>query len=152
MGINFIKNLPKKRIAAGVLFFNENNELLILKDDFKNSWTIPGGVVEKFESPLKGLNREIQEEIGTKIKIIKCLAIEWKIKRYGNYKDESLQMIFLGGKMRNKIKINNEITDYKFVKLSAALKLLNPVLSQRVKLAMKNNEVCIFLENGKRVL
>ena len=36
----YFKNLPKKRIAAGVLFFDEAGKLLIVKPNYKDGWTI----------------------------------------------------------------------------------------------------------------
>src|SRR4030042_1026069 len=48
--IEYLKTLPKKRIAVGVLLFNDDNQLLVLKPSYKDHWTIPGGVVNEYES------------------------------------------------------------------------------------------------------
>jgi ADP-ribose pyrophosphatase YjhB (NUDIX family) len=48
---NYIKNLPKKRMASGVVFFNEAGEILVVKPGYKDHWSVPGGVIEKDESP-----------------------------------------------------------------------------------------------------
>ncbi len=49
---NYYKRLPRKRMGAGVLFFDRAGNLLIVKPRYKAGWTIPGGVVEAGESPL----------------------------------------------------------------------------------------------------
>lgn len=64
MSEEYYKTLPKKRMAVGVLFFNSNNELLIVKPSYKSGWSIPGGVIEQDESPRMGFIREVKEEIG----------------------------------------------------------------------------------------
>jgi hypothetical protein len=38
-------------MAAGALFFNHRDEILILKPTYRDDWLIPGGVVELDESP-----------------------------------------------------------------------------------------------------
>lgn len=48
---DYLKTLPRKRMACGVLIFNEKNELLIVKNSYKDYWSIPGGVIEENESP-----------------------------------------------------------------------------------------------------
>lgn len=155
--INFLKNLSKKRIAVGALFFNNKGELLILRTSYKKGWTIPGGIVEIFESPKQALLREIEEEIGFKLKIIRCVAIDYRTEKYKNYNDESLQLLFLGKKLNKEdareIKIDGkEIIEYKFVKLKEAIRLVSPRLAARIKQSMKNINSCIYLENGEKVL
>lgn len=155
--LNYLKNLPTKRIAVGCLFFNSREELLILKTSYTKNWTIPGGCLNKGESPLEGLRREIKEEIGVELEIKKCLIIDSKKEIIGNYEDESLQIIFIGKKLNKndiaKIKIDaNEITEFKFKKIEEALKLLNLKIAKRIKSLNNDFNQCILTENGKRVL
>lgn len=57
-------------LGAGILILNSNNNvLLLLRDDkigipFPNMWDIPGGEVEKDETPEQAIRREINEEFG----------------------------------------------------------------------------------------
>ena len=51
MSEDYYKNLPKKRMAAGALIFNNQEEILFVKPGYKDHWSIPGGVIEKNESP-----------------------------------------------------------------------------------------------------
>ena len=46
---------------------NEQGELLIVKSDYKDHWSLPGGIVDPGESPLKAAVREVEEEVGIKI-------------------------------------------------------------------------------------
>lgn len=45
----FYNSLLKKQIAAGVLFFDNKGELLIVKPSYKNHWSVPGGVIENIK-------------------------------------------------------------------------------------------------------
>lgn len=62
-----------KRKGTSIIFYNEKNCLLLfLRDDkpglpYANMWDIPGGHVEKGESPDECIVREMKEEIGVDI-------------------------------------------------------------------------------------
>ncbi len=74
------KTLNKKQIqvvCVGGLIFNQKREILLVQrnqPDFKpwdGKWSLPGGHLEFGEEPKKALHREIKEELGVKIKILK---------------------------------------------------------------------------------
>ena len=58
-----------KRKGASIIFVNENNQILLfLRDNipdipYPNMWDVPGGHVEKFESPEQCIVREMKEEM-----------------------------------------------------------------------------------------
>lgn len=64
-----------KRKGTSIIFYNEKNCLLLfLRDDkpglpYANMWDIPGGHVEKGETPDECIVREMKEEIGVDIGI-----------------------------------------------------------------------------------
>ncbi len=64
----YLKNLPRKRMASGVIFFNEAGEILIVKPSYKDHWSVPGGVIDKDESPRDAALREVKEEVGLDLK------------------------------------------------------------------------------------
>jgi hypothetical protein len=51
-------SLPAKRMASGCLFLNKAGELLIVKPVYRDDWLLPGGSLEKDESPAQGCARE----------------------------------------------------------------------------------------------
>ena len=150
----FYKNLPKKRMGAGVLFFNKDSEVLFVKPSYKDHWTLPGGVVEENESPKTACIRETKEEIGIDLKDVQFLSVEYISDKDG--KGENLQFIFSGGELSEdeikKIKLDGEeIIDYKFLKIDKALPLLNDKTRMRLPKCLEalENKTAIYLENGK---
>ena len=45
----FYYNLPKKRMAAGAIFRDDQKRILFLKPNYKDVLEIPGGIVEEDE-------------------------------------------------------------------------------------------------------
>jgi len=111
----YLKTLDRKRSGSGALILNEENKILMLKPSYKDYYEIPGGVVEKNESPLNCCKREVFEEIGLKLNIEKLLVVEYQQLKF----DDSFMFLFYGGIIRSKeIKRKNlqkdEIVDYGF--------------------------------------
>lgn len=65
---NFFASLPKRLAAASAICLHPTSgELLCVFDNFKQQWTLPGGVVDKHESPQEGAVRECREEAGVDV-------------------------------------------------------------------------------------
>lgn len=65
------------RVAAGVLFRDAAGRVLLVKPAYKDGWEIPGGYVERGESPLAAATREVEEELGAKLLINELLVLDW---------------------------------------------------------------------------
>ena len=75
--LDYMKRLPGRASSAALLLENSAGELLIVKADYKEHWTVPGGVVEEDEMPLAAAIRETHEEIGVVVdpKIVEFVAV-----------------------------------------------------------------------------
>lgn len=51
LSVAYDRGLPRKRMGAGVLFFDGSGRVLLVDPVYKPQWEIPGGVVEGGESP-----------------------------------------------------------------------------------------------------
>lgn len=65
------------RVAAGALFFDEQGRVLLVHPTYKDTWDIPGGYVERGESPAAACKRELAEELGLNQKPLRLLAVDW---------------------------------------------------------------------------
>ncbi|MCB2209855.1 NUDIX hydrolase [bacterium] len=91
----FLQSLPRKRMAAGALFRDEDGRVLLVKPAYKAGWELPGGVVEENESPKAACRREIREELGLAQDIGRLLVVDYNSATA--VKTESLMFIFDGG-------------------------------------------------------
>jgi len=75
--LQYMKHLPGRASSATLLLENAAGELLIVKADYKEHWTTPGGVVEENEMPLATAIRETREEVGVVIdpKAVEFVAV-----------------------------------------------------------------------------
>lgn len=54
---DYIRNLPRKRSASGVILRNKIGQILLLKTYYHGGkYTFPGGVVGEYESARQGQN------------------------------------------------------------------------------------------------
>jgi 8-oxo-dGTP pyrophosphatase MutT (NUDIX family) len=60
----YVARLPRKRMAAGVLFRDKLNRVLLLQTSYKPNLEVPGGAVEADEAPWTTAAREVAEELG----------------------------------------------------------------------------------------
>jgi 8-oxo-dGTP pyrophosphatase MutT (NUDIX family) len=104
----------------------------------------------------KQLIRETKEEVGIDLKLCQFLCIDYIFA--GEKIDENLQFIFYGGTLDEEqidnIKIDkDEISDYKFIDINEATKMLGGISRKLAKRlpkcleALKDN-TAIYLENG----
>ena len=134
----YLNSLPCKRISSGAIIFSQKGELLMVKPSYKDYWSIPGGVVEKNESPYQACIREGLEEIGIKVRIRKLLSV---IYQYRNeLDDESIQFHYLCFPLSKiqikKIKLaKDEIEDYKYVKVKDVPKYNQRFAERAIKYA-----------------
>lgn len=85
------QNFPLSFIAAGGLVEKDGRVLLIKSE--RRGWEFPGGVVEKGESVLQGLKREIREESGVISEPVALVGIYQNLalkKGYGKLKGTML--------------------------------------------------------------
>lgn len=129
------QTLPQKRISAACLLFNARGDLLVVNPTYKKNWEIPGGTVEKHESPRRGCEREVREELGLEISLGALLGVDYiaDAKR----RTEALAFIFYGGVL-DKAQIDairlpaRELSEYRFIDTGKGLALLNRRLRRRV--------------------
>jgi 8-oxo-dGTP diphosphatase len=71
------ESFSRPRVAAGVLFFDDQDRVLMVVPSYKDYRDIPGGYVEAGETPSEAAIREVQEELGITPPIGRLLVIDW---------------------------------------------------------------------------
>lgn len=106
-------------MSAGAIFRNTNGDVLLVKPTYKKGWQLPGGVIERGESPRAACIREIDEELGFPFEIMRPVLIDYTRELKGVLIDH-LEWIFEGEVLdeakTGKIRVDGvEISEYRFV-------------------------------------
>ena len=106
-------------MSAGAIFRNTNGDVLLVKPTYRKGWQLPGGVIERGESPRAACIREIEEELGFPFGIMRPVLIDYTRELDGVLIDH-LEWIFEGEVLDEsriaKICVDGaEISEYRFV-------------------------------------
>ncbi|MCA9974759.1 MAG: NUDIX hydrolase [Anaerolineales bacterium] len=155
-GMAYQRSLPRKRMSAGALFFDENGRLLLVKPTYKPHWEIPGGAVEADESPLQACVREIEEELGLVWQPQQLLGVDYISA--SSDKTEALAFVFLGGILTKAdiaaIRLPAaELSEYRFWQLDAIAEQVVLRLGRRVHQCVQAWQMgqTYYLENQQLV-
>ncbi|MDD5254245.1 MAG: NUDIX domain-containing protein [Candidatus Nanoarchaeia archaeon] len=104
---------------AAKAFIIDDDKLLILKRTPNNIqspsiWEVPGGRMNKDETPEEGLLREVKEETNLEIEILEHISTR-KFTRFD--KQRIKMLVFLSKPLSKEIKLSKEHTDYEWINL-----------------------------------
>lgn len=78
----WFKGLARRVSSAAMALENEKGEVLIVKANYKDYWTFPGGVIDDDETPLQAAARETAEEVGLTVNLADA-TFAWVASRQG---------------------------------------------------------------------
>ena len=138
------------RVAAGVLFRDTAGRILLVRPTYKDGWEIPGGYVEKGESPLSAATREVAEELGVDLDITDLLVLDWAPHPA---EGDKLLVIFRGRTLDqadvNRFNLDrNEIAEARFFPVDQLASLMPDRLARRVAEAASRS-AGTYLEHGR---
>ncbi|MFJ9697549.1 NUDIX domain-containing protein [Kitasatospora sp. NPDC101183] len=145
-------------VASAVLFFDEQERVLLVDPVYKPDWDFPGGVVERGEAPTDAALRETAEELGLRLdpSLLRLLAVDWE-PRTGPRRG-GLRLMYDGGLLdeegrENLLLQQEELRGWRFVTLDEAADLLPPSRYRRLAAALDARRCgeLRYLEAGARV-
>lgn len=74
-------SLPTSYLAASGLITDPDGRVLLVDPNYREHWTMPGGVVEHGEAPHLACEREVAEEVGLAVRSGRLLAVHWSAPR-----------------------------------------------------------------------
>jgi 8-oxo-dGTP diphosphatase len=103
-------------VSASVIVLNDNNEILLMKG--RRGWEMPQGCVEEGESIRQAAIREVKEETGIDIELIKFCGI------YQNITRGVCNNIFTGKPVGGTLTTSNESDEVGFFTLEQANEMI----------------------------
>jgi len=153
--MEFLNSLPKKRMSAGAIIRNSEAKVLFVKPNYRDTWLVPGGVVDADESPKQASEREVLEEIGLTLKVSNILTMVYSHPLTDNI--ESLSFMFDGGVLSQQqidaiYYQDAEIERHSFLSLEEAQPLLTKGFALTIENALVGLEQnrCIYFEKDFR--
>jgi 8-oxo-dGTP pyrophosphatase MutT (NUDIX family) len=134
--------LPTMFGAAAALFTDAAGRVLLVKPNYRDHWSLPGGILEHDEPPHEACRREVGEELGLDIVPGRLLVVGWA----GPYEQRPrpvMHFVFDGGTLAADTPIRlqaEELDDYRFVELSQLDDYLPALISVRVAAAVLARE------------
>lgn len=125
-------------VAAGMLFFNDAGQVLLVQPTYKDHWEIPGGYVETGETPAQAAAREVREELGIEARVGPLLVADWAPQ---SEEGDKLLFVFGGGTLTAErigaIRLQvDELASCAFHDPAEAVTVLIPRLGRRVAAAL----------------
>ena len=131
--------LPTAFTAAAALFTDEAGQVLLVKPNYRDHWSLAGGILEDGEPPHAGCRREVFEEIGLDIEPGPLLVVGWAAPE-GIRPKPIVHFVFDGGVLADGTPIRlqeSELDDYRFVDARDLARYLTPMITARVDAALR---------------
>jgi 8-oxo-dGTP diphosphatase len=138
----WLAQLPTLYAAAAALFTDQAGRVLLVKPNYRDYWSLPGGMLEDGEPPHVGCAREVAEEIGLTITPGRLLAIGWMAPQ-GVRRKPVMHFVFDGGTLNQEqieqiVLQEEELDDYRFT--TAFEEHLPPQSVARITAALRTRE------------
>jgi ADP-ribose pyrophosphatase YjhB (NUDIX family) len=133
-------------VAAGALFRDAGGRIMLVRPHYKDTWEIPGGIVEEGETPSQACRREVREELGLVIDVGPALVVDW-----APHGGDRLLFVFDGGRLTDAehaaIRFTDgEILEWAYVAPAQLDDYTEDRLARRLRAALPGETR--YLENG----
>ena len=128
-------------LSAGALIGDGSGGVLIVKPNYRDHWTLPGGICEFGEAPHEGCAREVTEELGVALAPGRLLSVDWmpSPEIYGPGARPVAFFIFNGGTLDSLAGVKlqaEELDECRFVRETEIGHFLLPAALPRVRAAI----------------
>jgi len=136
-------SLPGVVLAAAAIIRDDDGRVLVVKPNYRDHWTLPGGICEFGEAPHAGCAREVAEEIGLQLLVGRMLAVDWQppLDIYGRDARPAVFFIFDCGVLHSLLGVRlqeEELDDCRFADVPELPALLAATTVPRVRTAISS--------------
>ena len=130
-------------IGAFGIITNENDEVLLCHRNDYDLWNLPGGGLEKNETPWEGVIREVKEETGLNVEVSRLMGI------YSKPNKDNIVFMFVCNVIGGKLTLNEEARDLKYFALKDIPKNTVPKQFERINDYFKDkNKIYLKKQEG----
>jgi len=135
-------NQPKFKIGVFGIILDDQNRILLCHRTDRDLWNLPGGGMEKGETPWQGVVREVKEETGLEIKVEKMTGV------YSKPDQDMIAFAFLCTITGGNMMLTNESDKIEYFKFIELPENLSPKQVERIKDALVQNEILMKTQKG----
>lgn len=130
----------KKTFTIGVfgIIFNRKKEVLLCHRRDKDIWNLPGGGLEPGEFITDALTREVKEETGLEVKIVKLVGV------YDKVQERDVVFSFVCKVVSGKILLNSEADVIEYFPFDDLPLNIAPKHLRRIKDALNHKKAVII--------
>jgi 8-oxo-dGTP pyrophosphatase MutT (NUDIX family) len=138
-----------------VLFFDEQDRVMLVVPSYKDYRDIPGGYIHPGETPTQAAARETREELGITPPIGRLLVVDWSPNQA---EGDKVLFVFDGGVLSSEFRENirlapDELTAYAFHDVACTHELTIARLARRIVHghAARHDGSSRYLEHGQPI-
>ncbi len=145
------KVLPTHIVSAAGAVTNEKGEILLV-NDYRHGWVLPGGIVENGENVIDGVEREILEESGIIAEVGELFCVSSNTNSYPGYNGvkvipTKIMLDFICAAKGGDIRGSDENSESGWFSKDTALNMRTaPVIAERFRAYLEYNGRPTFLE------
>jgi len=148
----WFEQLPGVVLSAGGLITDPAGRILLVKPNYRDHWTLPGGICEHGEPPHAGCARELAEELGLELSVGPLLAIDWS-QPFGRQSRPIVHFVFDGGTLPDGAGIalqGEELDEFRFTDPGDIARYLAPFGVRRAEAALAGRAcgATVYLPTG----
>lgn len=145
-------SLPTKHVASGCVVLDGDDRVLLVKPTYKEPWELPGGGVEKNESPLEACRRELEEELGVDWMPSGFLGVDYR-RAVDGKRGDALRFVFVRRATADELAsirlADAELSDWRMVDIEHLDDFVIPAMAARLRAMLGGSP---YAEDGFDVL
>ncbi|MDN5747054.1 MAG: NUDIX hydrolase [Pseudonocardia sp.] len=137
--------------ATGALFTDDEGAVLLVEPTFRSRWELPGGEVERGETPREACARAVSEQFGIDLALGRLLVVDWAPV----VREEHIGFVFDGGELTPEQLdgvelVPDELCAWAFLPPEELFVMMEPRLVRRVTAALgaRDADATSYLEHG----
>ena len=147
-----LKRFPKHIVGVGGIVENDRGEILLVKHRDHKAWAFPGGQVDNGENLTDALIREIKEESGINVHVVKLIAVTSNTAGYegtNGYEDipTKVMLDFVCKFIDGKLSSSDETSESKWVRKEEVMDYMSsPAYRHRFQAYLDFDGTIAYLE------